>query len=155
MDSKRPTNEKVIDQTMSFKFEFVKSWDGWRVRSPDNVQFVLRPDTADPFEGNTGIMELIDLYELVTTSSTGDLFFGPQIYIEIIHDDGDIVMRINDETEIITSYEELESETEHLLRESFKAMDASDGSADRANQLQTYDAVNEVYTDLFETDHEG
>lgn len=137
------------------EFEFVKSWDGWLVRSPDNIQFVLRPDTGDPIEGNTGILDLIELYELATARSTDDLFFGPQIYLEISRNDDDVVIRINDETEIITSYEELESETEHLLRESFKAMDASGSSAERANQIQTYEAVNEVYMDLFDTDQEG
>lgn len=131
-------------------FEFVKSWDGWLVRSPDNIQFVLRPDQEDPIDGNTGIVELVELYTVARSAESDDLFFGPQIYLEIESTGDEVVMRINEETEITTSYAELKDETEHLLRESFEAMDAQDSAASQTGQLQKYGSVSEVYTELIE-----
>ena len=135
---------------MGFELQFVKSWDGWVVRSPDNIQFILQTESGMNIESNTGILNLIEFYKLAKDNQMGDLFFGPQMYFEISRDNGEIVMRVNNNIDIHTTYDEMKNEAKNLLRASFESMDAQECSSSREDQLQTYDSVKSVYNEMFD-----
>lgn len=133
---------------MGFELHFVKSWDGWLIRSPDNIEFEFRIDDQNTITESTGIIELIELFKLAQSKEPGAIFLGPQIYVEIIQEENTVFLRVNDEVVVPTSYEELASETGDLLRESFERMDEIDSKERRSTQLESHNIVEEIYEDL-------
>ena len=133
---------------MGFELHFVESWDGWLIRSPDNIEFEFQTDDQNVIRENAGILEFIELLKLAQSKEPGDIFLGPQLYIDIIQEGDTVLLRINDDVEVSTSYEELASEIEDLLRESFERMDEIDSKEKKSTQLESHNIVYEVYTAL-------
>jgi len=134
---------------MSFKFRFVRSWDGWEVRSPDNIQCIMKPSGGrETKEISVGLLEIIELYELAESKEVGDVYFGPQTYLQIERTDEGVVLHVNDDLTIKTTYEELCSETKNLLRASFRSLDSEGNISKKEQQFDAYDTVAEVYSEL-------
>lgn len=149
MDSRKYLRILKESKNMGFSFDFIKSWDGWLVRTPDNIKCVLKPSgDQESMEISVGIMEIIELYEIAESEEVGAVFFGPQTFLEIEDANEGVVLRVNDNLTIETAYDELYSETADLLRESFKSLDSQGDVAQRKSQFQTYETVAEVYDEL-------
>lgn len=141
------------------EFELESEWGGWdHISIPDDMEVVLRTSNTE-HHMQISLASLLELYGHVVHRQSCDMVVGTGDFIEITLENDHVQFRKPPLT-IRTTFEELETSLESLIKEAFKEKSDREDTGSRAEAIRSaqmktkekgigYD-IEELYTKLME-----
>lgn len=133
---------------MKPEFCLQEVWDGWQsVRSPDNIEFIIQLSNKEYIDMSASILELVELYDNVRKKEDCDMMIGTGNIIQVKASGEEVVLTIDEEHDVKTSFSSLDLSIKQLLQDIFSELDGGPSRMPDYEQ-EAYPCIEEIYSSI-------
>lgn len=134
--------------SMKLEFCLQKVWGGWQsVRSPDNVEFVIKMPNGESVSMFASILDIVKLYDTVRAKEEGDMMIGTGNIVQTQVSDGEVVLTLDEEYSLKTTFGGLEHFLKQPLQGVFSELDGGPEKMPGYEQ-RAYPRIKEIYDSI-------